>query len=242
MFENIENRIFTETNLLFDDKPHLFEQIIDNPQELANWKSITNCLNSPQFYNFEIIDKHNQKVHIPQNNKVWVYEKQVQEKSFMFEKVSEGNSLVISNYTFANDTVNELMKTFERLFDVHAAGHLYCGLSGSESFSIHDDYPVNFIIQIEGTTKWKVFKNKISYLYRTGIMNGKLIEDNLEVAIECDLKPGDMLYIPSRTFHVAYPKEQRISLSVPCWNKLPSDLPTTALDRNIYNIQGVNYE
>ena len=49
--------------------------------------------------------------------------------------------------------------------------------------------------QIEGETKWKIFKNRISYLYRTGTMNGKLVEEDLELDIEVNLTPGDVLYI-----------------------------------------------
>lgn len=236
MFEGIGQRIVQETNLLYEDKPHIFRGILEAPEKLASWNDVEHCLNNPQFYNFEIIDKDSNKIPIPEHNKAWIYERAVQEKSWLFDKVSTGHSLVISNFTFANPVVNELMKVFENLFDVHSAGHLYCGFEGSNSFHIHDDYPVNFILQIEGKTRWKVFNNKISYLYQTGIMNGKLNESDLEVCIDEVLEPGDMLYIPSRTFHVAYPTEKRISLSVPCWNKLPSDLPGTALDRNIYTL------
>ena len=71
-------------------------------------------------------------------------------------------------------------------------------------------------------------------------MNGKLVEEDLELDIEVNLTPGDVLYIPSRAYHCAYPKGERISVSVPCWNKLPSDEPTTQIDRNIYNIRRNN--
>jgi ribosomal protein L16 Arg81 hydroxylase len=239
MFENLGQVILQDTNLLYEDKPHLFKNAIPEYSHLASWQTVEYCLNNPQFYNFELIDKNNNKIQIPEHKKAWVYERTVQDKAFMFDSVNKGNSLVISNYTFVNNNVNELMNTFENLFDVHAAGHLYCGYQGSNSFHIHDDYPVNWIIQVEGNTRWKVFNNRISYLYQTGTMNGKLHEEQLDCAIDTVLEPGDMLYIPSRTFHVAYPSEKRISLSVPCWNRLPSDLPGTAIDRSIYTLGGI---
>ena len=136
--------------------------------------------------------------------------------------------------------INHLLGTLENLFDIHASAHVYCGLEDTKSFTIHDDYPANFIFQIEGETKWQLFKNRISYLYQTGTMNGKLKKEDLELELEVNLKPGDAIYIPSRAYHCAYPKGKRISVSVPCWNRLPSDEPNTQIDRNIYNIRREN--
>ena len=76
-------------------------------------------------------------------------------------------------------------------------------------------------------------------MYGTGRMNGRLNEDMLDVAIDVVLKPGDALYIPARTFHVAYPTSRRLSMSIPCWNKISTESPTLAVDRTYYPI---NYE
>lgn len=236
MFNHIGQRFLKEANFFYEDKPYIFKSLITNYNDIASWNDIEHCMNNTQFYDFELIDKQNNKIEIPAYNKAWIFNKSVQEKGFIFDKVNNGYTAIITNYGFKNQTINSLLDTFENIFDIDAAAHLYCGLESSQSFTIHDDYPANFIFQIEGETKWKVFNNKISYLYRTGTMNGMLSEDQLEVAVEVVLQPGDCLYIPARTFHCAYPTDNRISVSIPCWNKLPTSEPTSSIDRNNYNI------
>ena len=36
----IGQRIFNETNLLVDDKPHFFKNFVSNPQEIVSWNDI----------------------------------------------------------------------------------------------------------------------------------------------------------------------------------------------------------
>lgn len=238
----IGQKILSETNLLKNDIPHFFKKFILDINSIASWDDIESCLNRPEIFNFELIDKDsNMKIDIPQANKTWVWDRLVQDKSFLFDKVERGHGLVIMNYASYSLTTNKLVQIFERLFDVNAALHVYCGLEGSNSFPIHDDYPVNFIVQVEGKTRWKVFHNRISSLYQIGTLNNqrqdkKINESDLQVAIDVELEPGDALYIPSRCYHVAYPDAKRISLSIPCWPKYPSDLPTKSSDRNWYTI------
>lgn len=239
----IGQKILNETDLLKNDQPHFFKNFITNAQEIVTWDSIEDCVNRPEIFNFELIDKDtNMKIDIPYHNKTWVWDRTVQDKLFVFDKLNRGHGLVIMNYASYNQTTNRLVSIFEKLFDINAAVHVYCGLEGSSSFPIHDDYPVNFIIQIEGTTRWKVFKNRISSLYKIGSLNDmrrdkKINEADLDVAIDVELSPGDALYIPSRCYHVAYPKEKRISISIPCWTKYPSDPPQKSSDRNWYKIK-----
>ena len=240
--DHIGQRILNETNLLFEDKPHYFKNLLPNPHEVLTWDDVESCLNRPEIFNFEMIDPYNLKLDIPQAKKAWVWDHTVQDKRFMFEQLHKGSGLVIMNYGSYSEQTNKLLTIFERMFNVNSAIHVYCGLSGSKSFPIHDDYPVNFIIQVEGKTRWKVFNNRISYLYKIGSLNdrieGKRInEDDLDVAIDVELEPGDALYIPSRCYHVAYPEGKRLSMSIPCWNRLPTDAPNHSSDRNWYNIK-----
>jgi ribosomal protein L16 Arg81 hydroxylase len=230
-------RILNETNLLTNDNPHFFKNLLPNSNDLLTWSDVENCLNRPELYTFELIDPEtNSKIEIPEHSKAWIWDRKVQDKEFMFSKVNQGYGLVITNYGFYSEKTNHLLSIFEKMFSVNAAIHVYCGLGSSTSFPIHDDYPCNFIIQVEGETHWKVFNNRISYMHRTGIMNNLIQEDELDLAIDVVLTPGDGLYIPSRCFHVANPTTKRLSMSIPCWNRFPTELPTNSIDRNIYRI------
>ncbi len=238
----IGQRILNETNLLYDDRPHYFKNLLENPEEILSWKDVEYCLNRPEIYNFEMINEDNLKVQIPESSKAWIWDRKVQDKSFMFDRLHKGHSLIIMNYGFYSNNTIKLCEIFERMFNVNAAIHVYCGFGSARSFPIHDDYPANFIFQIEGTTRWKVFENRISYLYKIGSLNDRfedhrIDEKDLRIAIDVELNPGDVLYIPSRAYHCAYPSGKRLSMSMPCWAKYPSDPPNHSSDRNHYEIK-----
>ena len=75
-----------------------------------------------------------------------------------------------------------------------------------------------------------LFKNKISNL-----LSLEPVVDNhqLEPIIETKLKPGDLLYVPSRHYHCALPKSPRLSISIPCLSLNPAIIQT---DPNTYKI------
>ena len=239
MFFN-ENKINTQ-ELLLNDRPSYLENFLEDCDSLVDWNSIEDCLNRPELFDFELIDTNNKQIEIPTHEKLWVWHKQVQEKSFLFEKINQGHTLVILNYSYYNRKTIEFLKKIETLFYVRSAIHIYCGIGNSCSFSIHEDFPANFIVQIEGKTRWKVFNNRCSTLFRLGTLNGMVenhaIDENiLDLCIDVELSPGDALYIPSRCFHAAYPSEKRISMSIPCWSKFQNDSPNKSLDRTWYTL------
>lgn len=237
MYSYIAEKIYTKVDLENDDKACYFKNFINNPSDLLTWKDVEDCMNNPSFYEFELVDHENKKIEIPASAKAWNYTKLVQDKKFLFDHVNHGHTLIITNYGFRNEYTNQLLDTFENIFDVHAAIHVYAGLEGSKSFSIHDDYPANFIIQVEGETRWQVFENRISYLFKTGRMNGRVNTSTLRPVIDVVLTPGDALYIPSRAYHCAEPTEKRLSISIPCWNRLTTDPVDNSIDRTIYRIR-----
>jgi len=229
-------RLLNETNLLYEDKPHYFKNLLPEASEMVTWNDVEHCFNRPELYNFEMIGPDNLKIEIPMNKKAWVFSKPVQDKAFMFENINKGNGFVIMDYAFYSEKTIELMRTLENIYMVNSCIHVYGGLEGSKSFWIHEDYPSNFIFQAWGKTRWKVFNNRISTMYRTGTMNHQLTEDMLDLAFDVVLEPGDAIYIPSRMYHIAYPMGPRLSMSVPCWTKLPTDEPKESSDRNWYKI------
>jgi ribosomal protein L16 Arg81 hydroxylase len=232
MIELIEKRLSEESNFFIKDKPYYFKNLIPDVQEYITWNDINHCLNNPALYEIELINSLGEKVNIPSNRKPWVQHRHVQEKSFLFEKINNGCSSIILDYAFYNKKTNDLLKLIENRFSVNCSAHVYFGLENSKSFNIHSDNPPNFIFQMSGVTKWKVFEDRLSSLYMTG--NCQLNEKDLTLSFEVDLHPGDCIYIPARCYHGALPEGKRISISVPCWPRLPTDNENFKTDRNWY--------
>ena len=90
-------------------------------------------------------------------------------------------------------------------------------------------------MQLIGETHWKVYNERCSTLIKHGsfIFGGD--ESHLgEPLMDVVLTPGDMIYIPSRSYHCAHPsKNARLSMSIPLWHGL--DMPQS--DRKEYHIK-----
>jgi 50S ribosomal protein L16 3-hydroxylase len=126
-------------------------------------------------------------------------------------------------YSTHNENINEFSAEIEEMFNMSAQVDIYLSGQSSRSFGIHEDTSTNFICQMYGKTRWKVFKNRCSDLLR--LKKYPMTENDLEIAIDEVLSPGDVLYIPSRNFHMAIPSERRLSLSIVC---LPVHYPHRA--------------
>jgi len=219
-YHYIKEKLYKDSNFLLEDKPLVFKKLIKNPSDLLTWDDIERCINTPEFFNFDIIDKEtNDKIKIPEYKKAWVFNKFVQDKEFIVEKVTQGHTLVINNFGFYNKETNKFLAIIESLFYTDAAMHVYCGLTGSKSFTVHEDIPSNFILQIEGITAWTVYENRSSSIVASGYRPTEKEALNFKEALTVDLEPGDLLYIPSRSYHVAKPETKRLSISIPCWPK-----------------------
>lgn len=236
---DVKKRLFEESYLLTIDKPFVFKKLITTPEELLTWKDVEQCLNNPAFYNFDIIDnKINDKIKIPEHKKAWVFNKLVQDKKFLIEQVNSGNTLIVNNYGFHNFQTNQLLQIIETVFYTDAAMHVYCGLAGSNSFSVHEDIPSNFILQVDGVTSWTIFENRSSTLVASGYRPTVDEIKQFTPALTIDLSPGDLLYIPSRAYHVARPTSKRLSISIPCWPKF-GEPKEYSIDRNYYTIDQI---
>lgn len=235
-YQQIRQELYKKSNFLLVDKPFLLKNFIKDLNLFLTWEDVERCINTSEFYNFDLIDKNsNDKISIPEHKKAWIFNKLVQDKKFVFEKFSQGHTLIINNYGFHNRHTNELLKTIESLFYTDAAMHVYCGLTGSNSFGVHEDVPSNFILQVDGSTQWKIYKNRSSSIVASGYRPTEKELLDFEIELDITLQPGDFLYIPSRTYHVALPNEKRLSISIPCWPKF-NEPKEYSIDRNYYKI------
>ena len=215
---------FSLENLLINETPLYIKNFVDHPERLISWSDVAACMNNPIAYNVELIDTNGCKVNLSKYD-------YAANKQSLFDGLSNGHGLIINEYGFYNEATNAFLNLFETSFDVNCAIHVYCGLQGSKSFNIHCDSPHNFILQVEGRTRWKVYANRMNTLldFHAGYPTFKMDESKLTTAIDVVLEPGDGLYIPPKVYHVAYPDQARISISVPCWPRSKQQAP--AVDR-----------
>ena len=226
-------------NIRYKDAPVVLKNFLNDPSQYVSWKDVEDVINKDACY-IELI-RNQIKVDIPGFKYFW-FGKHTHHKKYIFDGINSGDTFIINQYTNYKKEINDLCASIEECYDVVVDAHVDGGLkSDCKSFKPHVDVPANFICQIEGTTHWQVYGNKSSALlnhYQTNTFN---IPDNtLEVELDVMLEPGDVIYLPSRTFHGAFPSGKRLSISISCKSReATSDY--IPLDRNYYNINHDQY-
>jgi ribosomal protein L16 Arg81 hydroxylase len=227
------NKLLQQQDYLINDKPFVIKNALEDSSKYLSWKDVEYCINFPSKYTFDCINSNTQnKIEYSRYKPFWMHH-YVPDKRELFDILLNGHTVSICNYGEHNELTNSLCKSLEDVFAVTTSIHAYCGYSESKSFRVHCDYPANFIIQCEGSTNWKVYNNKLSHLLVLKPTNRMICNDELEIAIDVDMEPGDLLYIPSRHYHCATPLTKRLSMSIPC---VPLINEVQKLDRQIYSL------
>lgn len=218
-------------NWSIDDTPQLWKGIVDNPSQFATWKEVEYCLNNPQFFDLQFINKHtNVYIDYPVFERCW--SRPSADVKDLMDIFSDGHSLIINNFEWVGRDKLNICDEVEKHFpEIRASLHVYCGLDASKSFKIHEDFANNFILQVEGNTHWKVYHNRASNM--VGQVDYDIMDDELDCAIDTILTPGDLLFIPARCYHYAQPQEKRLSISIPMQHMLPH---LKKVDRTYYEI------
>jgi len=257
MISSLLTKLHSTKKWVIDDEPHLWEGIVDKDllPLFATWDDIEYCLNNPQFYSITFINREViQFLDIKQYERCW--SSPCAEVSDLMMAWEAGHNLIINNFDQGFPKKQALIGEFEKYFDGKTSFHIYAGLKNCNSFRVHEDTANNFIMQIEGETHWKVYKNRCSNIvkkqpqlkeefdfdattldaYSTMDIDSNEQAENvagMEVVIDHVLKPGDMLYIPARCYHQAQPDGKRLSVSIPMQHMLPHLKP---IDRKWYDL------
>lgn len=173
------------------------------------WKFLKNTYVSPEL--LDVIDcesgyKIDPNIYIKTTR--WEYR-------FDFEKLFQlwdQKATFIIHSSVINNKVKKLIESIEKKNDVDCQAHVYCGMMGSRSFSIHADNPDNLIIQCMGSSKVTIFNE---FAIKSGLFDG----GNLTIKDELILKPRDKIFIPSLRYHLFEPLSDRISISIPMYKK-----------------------
>lgn len=216
------NKISKEPNIAFYSN-----NIFDS--ELLGWDDIERLLNDPYrttIEQIELIDKSNKKIDIPTFTSAWCPASRVSTK-FVFDKINANHSLVILGASKITQDINSLCLSIESTIpNTSVDVHVYCGLKKSKSFRAHYDNADNIILHQSGKCHWKLYKQHAQDCDFQPNVNGK----KLDVEFECDIGPGDFIYVPKHQYHECFPLSKRVSLSFPIINS------NQKLDRNWYSI------
>ena len=200
------------------DVPYYYEQVIDEKEcnDICSWKDVEYCLNMPQFFDIDVVSKHEiRKINPHKHPRSWSPHAW-EEKSELFQLFREGHTFIINNYSYRSEKVMKMVGEWSQIFSGDSQFQIYCGMGQSNSFYIHEDLPNNFIVQLRGKTKWKVFnERRATFVAQATPGDAQVDFDSFTPAIDVELNAGDALYIPPRCYHQAQPSEERISLSIP---------------------------
>ena len=216
------NKILKEPNIAFYSK-----NIFDST--LLDWNDIEHLLNDSYrttIDQIELIDKSNKKIDIPTFISTWCPTPRAS-TAFIFDKINANHSLVILGASKITQDINSLCLSIESTIpNTSVDVHVYCGLKKSKSFRAHYDNADNIILHQSGKCHWKLYKQHAQDCDFQHNVNGK----KLDVEFECDIGPGDFIYVPKHQYHECFPLSKRVSLSFPIMNA------DTKLDRNWYSI------
>ena len=197
-----------------DDSPHYWQGVIKNPEYYVTYKDVEHCLNNPQFFDIQFIDRiSNTFIPFQVHERCW--SRPHMEQRDIVDCWNHGHNVIINNFDQIDKKRQQIMQSVEETFpQIRASMHIYAGTRDCKSFKIHEDYANNFIMQIDGETHWRVYNNRASNIVGQ-IHEWSLTHDALDCAIDVTMKPGDILYIPARCYHHAQPSGKRLSVSIP---------------------------
>ena len=211
------SNLIEEQNLKLFDGPFVVRDFLKNVENYLNWNTLNEAINN-DIVEWRLIEEEaKENFEIPWSVPFWTGIRQ-QNKQFILDYVNNGSTFLIEKCCVLNDNLKSLVSDIQEVFPVACDIHIY-GSRGtnSESFLYHSDRPNNFIIQAIGDTDWIVFKNRVSNIlpYADYILHEPKREE-LIPALKVTLLPGDLLYIPPKAYHAAFPSMPRLSMSIPC--------------------------
>lgn len=192
---------------IHDQRPFVKEDYLKN---IFSWQELENLLNLRPFISvkrfFILNDKeYNWPIH------GWLSDINTFPSSLIDEEI-QNNLCYLADCSRVNSKVNAICGDLEKVTNGAADAHIYFDLSvsGFIPLQVHWDKSHNFIVQIEGQTKWKVWDIKVD---KDGpSRTSRLTEIS---CLDVMMNPGDVIFIPAYHWHYAQSETKRLSISFP---------------------------
>jgi hypothetical protein len=197
--------------------PELSEQILkfrpfyqeSTIQDLFSWKELETLLNLRPFVSserFRIISGKSYEW----SGQDWLSDVNTYPPELIAEEIRK-YVCYFSDSSRVNYKVNELCNQLESLTNYSTDAHIYFSLEDklSKGFDIHYDESHNLIVQIDGSTHFRVWSERKKGERRNrSHMNESPILDVI-------MNPGDIIFIPVHYWHSAHSMTKRLSISFP---------------------------
>jgi ribosomal protein L16 Arg81 hydroxylase len=214
MDPKVYKQIHTEREL-----PFTFKECF-NPC-IFTWGDVNIVFNNPALLqNITLAGIDTQSIPLNQYQHGWI---KTYDRDQIFFGLKNGFTLAVNGIDTYNPHIQTICAALEKVLNGAADVHMYISLTDySKSFGIHNDYPYNLILQVDGACEWRVWDTKI-----------KPTAEHKPV-IHTVLNPGDIIYIPTGVFHQCIPSGKRISLSIPVKPDMP---PAQRKFYDLFNIK-----
>lgn len=148
--------------------------------------------------------------------------------------LSQGATLVINNVNQIDPVAEKFATLLGADLNTHININSYMSCPNKQGFDNHFDGHDVFIAHLEGKKAWKVFEPTIKRpLDRQNLDKGE--PPDTDPYLECELEPGDVLYIPRGHWHYACAITPSIHLTVGQDPRTGSDFLRWLADRLMNN-------
>jgi ribosomal protein L16 Arg81 hydroxylase len=146
----------------------------------------------------------------------------------VYEHFRTGATITWNSLNHFSPSLRALTRMLSEKFAVRSDVVAFLTPAGKQGFTPHHDPVDLFIIQLEGTKYWRLWNPPP---VRRGDIGHYKLEDLGEPVVDVSLQPGDVLYLPYNTPHVAVAEDQvSLHLSVMVRPRMWSELLRLAVD------------
>jgi ribosomal protein L16 Arg81 hydroxylase len=143
----------------------------------------------------------------------------------LMQSLDDGWTIFVRHAERYHAGLARLAAEFQEAFQAPIDVHFFCTPAATEGFGWHYDVEDVFVLQTQGSKKYKLRKNTVNPWPLVETTPDNLCyEAERSLVMECALDAGDWLYIPAGYWHATEAKELSISLSVGVMSPTAIDL------------------
>lgn len=120
----------------------------------------------------------------------------------LFQLFNEGATIILSAAESAIPSLKAFADALEREFEISVQTNVYITPAGTRGFDWHYDVHDFFVLQICGSKRWHLYDRPVPLSVEGD--GARMMEyETREPGATIELRPGDLLYLPRGTVHIA---------------------------------------